>query len=353
MLDDFLVEVFDRDFRFIGRALVPGKKYEMDYMSVGNSELTIPGLFNVDKQNYIQIRTPYGILQGIITVVEHGATETKLKYTPLLSILDVDVYKDRKVLALMTLEDFLASMIAENFVENPDDFQNIPGFQIECCSSTENAAMNLKDNIHNIYDLALKAFRKYSIVITITLDVMRKSIICRIGRQTCGSRTIEGNLRNVLDVNIIIKNDDESVNKVVIVGEYDEESPNHGKTVIKTYYRDKMTGLTTQTPEERVVPVVFRYKIIQIDEETFEEDAFGEAYDLIYQEEFDNAIKVKVGKNDALYKIDKFQIGQPCVILKDGKRYPSIFTGYIAEISSVTLLFGMVRVEYTKRIRRK
>ncbi len=353
MQDDFLIEVFDQEYHFVGKAMIPGKKYEIDYMSINRNDLTVPGLFDVHKRNYIQIRTDQEVLQGIIVAVDHGTAETKLKYASLISILDVDVYKDRKVSVSITPEEFLATIITETFVESSDKFQNIPGLQVECCSATTDAALNLKDNIHNIYDLVLKFFRKYGITVTLQFDVMKKRMVCWIQKEICKGKTIEADLKNVLDVNIIMKEDDESVNKVIIIGEYDEENPNYGKILTRTYYLDKATGITTQTPSERALPVVFQYKVIQVDEETFEDDAFSEAYDLIYHEEYDNSIKIKVGKNDPLYRVADFQIGQSCIILKDGHKYPSIFTGYIVEPSAVTLLFGMVRVEYTKKLRRK
>ena len=353
MQDNYLVEIFRKDYSFLSKALVKAQKYEFDYMALGNNTLVIPGFMEVYKRDYIQMTSDSGKIQGIVTSVEYKAAETSVKYKPLLSLLDVDVYKERKELQGMTAEQFLGVMVQENFIDNSDPFQNIPGFSVHYSSETPGATLNLTDNIHNIYDLALKAFRKYGIVIDAELDVMGRELRCTIGKREHQGKTIEGDLKNVLEVSISLKDDEESVNKAVIVGEYGEDDPLFGQTLVRTYYLDKVTGLTTQTPEQRVEPVVFRYKTITIDAETFEEDAYEEAYDLIYQEKYDNSIKVKIGRKDSLYKRRDFHIGQKCTIIKNGERFESVFTGYKSDLSETTLLFGIVRLEYKKNMRRK
>ena len=352
MQGSFLVEIFDRNFVFLSKMMVKKQKYEYDYMALNNNSLVIPGILKVYRNNYIRIVSDDGEFQGIITAVENKMKETIIQYKALLSILDVDVYKDRTALKGMTVESFIVEMIEENFVTNEDALQNIPGFIIEKTSETSNGALNLKDDIHNIYDLIISAFRKYEIVADMKLDFMKKCIRCTIGKRSFKQKTIEGDLKNVLELNITKKDDSESVNKAVIIGSYSEESELFGQTVARTFYLDKQTGEITQTPLLRVVPVVFRYKIIEIKEETFEEDAYQEAYDLIYQEKYDNEIKVKLTKNDSLHKVHDFGIGQTCIVIKNGMLYETVFTGYIMD-EVVTLIFGMIRVEYTKNLRRR
>lgn len=352
MQGNFLVEFFDRKFVFLSKTMVKKQKYEYDYMSLDNNSLVIPGAFKVYKNNYIRIMSDDGEFQGIITAVENKTKETKIQYKALLSILDVDVYKDRTALKGMTVESFIGEMIEENFVTNEDELQNIPGFIIEKTSETSNGALNLKDDIHNIYDLIISAFRKYEIVVDMKLDLMNKCLKCTIGKRSFGQKTIEGDLKNVLEVNITKKDDSKSVNKAVIIGFYSEESELFGQTVVRNFYLDKKTGEITKTPSLRATPVVFRHKIIEVKEETFEEDAYQEAYDIIYQEKYDNEIKVKFTKSDSLHKVDDFGIGQTCIVIKNGILYETVFTGYVMD-EVITLIFGMIRVEYTKNLRRK
>lgn len=353
MSDNFRVEVFRQDFSFCSYALVAEQKYEFDYMSLGNNDLKIPGNLKANKKDYILIRYGEHILQGIVTGIEHQKLETRIKYKSLLSIFDADVYKKRSDLSKMTAEQFIGSMIQENFVSNEDSVQNIPGLTVEYESETEGATLNLKDDIHNIYDLAINVFRKYGIVVEMNLDIMGKKLRCRIGKKGQEIRTVEADLKNVLETKITIKEDDESVNKVIVYGEHgDEEDPDFGKTEKRIYYLDKQSGNTTMTPTERVTPVVFRAKVISYEAGSFEEDAYETAYDMIYREECDNSIKVKLSKDDPLHHIWDFEIGKPCVIIKNGVKYRTIFTGYSMD-KTVTLLFGMVRTEYTKKIKRR
>lgn len=352
MQGSFLVEIFKRDFSFLSKAVIEEQKIEFDYMSIENNELKVPGYLEAYKKSFVQITTEEARIQGVIDSVEYTAKETKIKYKVLLSIIDVEVYKDRTALSDLSAEQFLGEMIEETFVNNPDELQNILGLAVEYLSETTGAALNLTENIHNIYELSLKVFRKYGIVVEMEFDATQKSLVCRIGKRELETKTIEAELKNVLEASVVLKDDDESVNKVVIIGEYNEDDPLFGQTLARTFYLDKATGETTQTPTERVEPVVFRYKVLTIDAETFEEDAYEEAYDLTYKEECDNSIKIKVGKADPLYQISGFEIGQPCVVIKKGVRYATIFTGWTRD-KVITLLFGLARVEYTKKIRRK
>lgn len=351
MLGNFQVEVFTSDYEFRAYTLAKAQKHEYDYMSIGNDDLTLSGYVEIYKRDYIQIRSDDRVIQGVISAVDHVDLETKIKYKCLLSILNVEVYQDRNLLRSITAEEFLGKMIRDNFILNEDALQNIRGLEVVCESETADAALNLKDNMHNIYELALKAFRKYGIVIEMSLDIMGQKLLCRIGKPQYKIKTIEADLKNVLGATVVIKEDDESVNKVIVIGEYDEEDSNYGQTVRRTYYLDKQSGETTMTPAVRAEPVVFRYKELSYNEESFEEDAFEAAYDLIYKEEYDNSIKIQLAKDDPLHKLQDFEIGMPCTIIQNGKKYRTIFTGYSLD-KIVTLFFGMVRTEYTKKIRR-
>ncbi len=351
MQDDFAVEIFRPDFSFRSKSRVALQKYEYDYMSFGSNELELPGAIEAQKRDYIRIRTGSRILSGIINSVEFTDTNTVIQYGDLMTLLDIDVYRDRTLLSEESLEIFLGSMISENYIENEDALQNIEGLSVVYLSETTGATMNLTDNIHNIYDLALKALKKYGIVIDMSLDIMGKAIVCQIGTRSLASRTIEADLKNILSTSITLKDSDDSVNKVIVIGEYDEDSESYGQTITRTYYLDADTGETTLAPTARVEPVVFEYKVITVDEETFEDDAYETAYDAMYSEECDNSIDIEVRKDDPLYPLDHFSIGQKCTIRKSGTVYSTVFTGWKMK-DTLTLMFGMMRTEYTKNIRR-
>ncbi len=353
MQDNFLIEVFsETDFGFISKAVVEEQKYEFDYMSIVANTLTIPGHMTVHKRNYMQIRTRYKTIQAVVTGVEHTENETKIKYKSLMALFDIDVYKKREELSKISAEEFIGQMIEDNFVNNLDSLQNIAGLSVQYASRTTGAKLNLKDNIHNIYDVILTAFKKYGIVVSFELDIMKKTLICTIGIPIFeGQKIIEGDLANVLDINIVIKEYDEAVNKAIIIGEYPEDNELYGRTLERIYYLDAKTGQTTSTPEERVSPVVLKYKTITINEKSFEDDAYNEAADMLYREENDNSIKVSFARGDVLHSADDFAIGQSCMIIKNGIPYKTIFTGWTWD-KTITLQFGVMRTEYTKNMRR-
>lgn len=351
MPDNFVIEIFSTDYEFVSHKTAERQKYEYDYMSLGTNELSVPGYLEAYKRNYIQIRAGEHCIQGVITEVEYKKLETRIRYRPLLSILDTDGYRERSELSKTSAERFLGELIEDNFVTNADKLQNIPGLRVEYESETLEAALNLTDNIHNIYDLALRAFRKYGIVCSMELNVMKKSLVCRIGVPELPTRTIEGELKNILDVEVSLKEYDDAVNKVIVIGEYSEDSEHYGETEERIFYLDDSTGETSTAPVKRCEPVVFQYKVIQIDEETFEDDAREAAVDAMYREKYDNAIKVKVMQQDPLYRPWSYQIGQPCTVRKNGVAYQTVFTGWTWN-QTVTLLFGVRRKEYTKNLRR-
>ncbi len=353
MQDNFLIEVFsETDFEFISKAVAEEQKYEFDYLSIVTNTLTVLGHMAVHKRNYMQIRTRDKTIQAVVTGVEYTEKETKIKYKSLMALLDIDVYKKREDLSDISAEEFIGQMIEDNFVNNSDSLQNIAGLSVRYASRTIGAKLNLKDNIHNIYDLILTAFKKYGIVVSFELNVMKNTLICTIGIPAFKEqRIIEGDLANVLDIDIVIKEYDEAANKAIIIGEYPEDNVLYGQTLERVFYLDARTGQTTSTPEERVVPVVLKYKTITISEESFEDDAYNEAADMLYREENDNSIKISFARGDALHQIDNFAIGQSCMIIKNGISYKTIFTGWTWN-KTITLQFGAMRTEYTKNMRR-
>lgn len=89
-----IVEIFDRKFNFIDKAVITFPKYEFDYISIGETTITVPEIITANKTDYI-IATQENIkIQAIITSVEYTDSSTKIKYKPLLQLTDIDIYFD-------------------------------------------------------------------------------------------------------------------------------------------------------------------------------------------------------------------------------------------------------------------
>lgn len=348
MQDNWLIEIFDRNYVFLDKAIIPAQKFEFDYMSNVNNKIKVSKRIVAERNAYIRFFIDRQEVQGVITSVKYVDLETEIEYKSLLNLFDVDIYKNRNDLSNMSIEGFVGAMISECYINNADQFQNIPGLYVKEVSRTENGKLNLKDNIHNISDVIISAFKKYEIVVDLHFDVMKKNMGCIIGKREYEKKTIECDLKNILESSILIKDNRDAVNKVLVVGEYPEESSLYGKVLQRVFFQDKNTGEITEKPSARILPVVFRCKVIKINPETFEEDAYQEAYNLIYQKKYDNSIKVKVKKNDNLYRADGFQIGQNCSVIKDKTIYETVYTGCTVDKNIITFLFGTVRTEFTK-----
>ena len=139
----------------------------------------------------------------------------------------------------------------------------------------------------------------------------------------------------------------ESFNKVNIFNIGEDST---GEEV--TYYRDA-DGTITETPSERILPVVFKDVSIQAKPENFDLKALEKATDVLAVEKNNNLIELEMLEDDSLFEPKEMNIGQDVLVISEGKEYESMLTGYKFKNGKITLIFGAIRLELTKILKRR
>lgn len=354
------IELFNRNYELIGHANVGEVVIDIDYLSNTINTLTIPNgyfLKNKDTEgrfgDYIVIRkgkeTRY---TGLTTAIEKTKTDTIISFKTILNIFDSRVVIDTDEQGRGTLEGFVSRLITKNFIENPDELQNISGLVVEVQSATTDWGFNFKsdkENMHTIitnlyHNVIIRAFQKYNLVVTTELDFATKQLKVIVATNTEDERYIEANLDNVINKNFSVKKNVESVNKLVIYNTSD-----YSESII--YYLHSDNTFDTEN-RDRLFPVVV--DSVGVDTENggnFPKLARSQAFDTFRRNQNNHLIELEFLKNDKLVDFKNLHIGQKVKIINDGKIYDSVLTGFKID-KTVLLKFGNIRLDLTKILKR-
>lgn len=338
------IEIF-AGFSYRGSLQIQDVNYKEDYISLEKNKIkSSQEALYAQEGDYIHISGEDIDSWGIVTAFENKKGKRQATYENFLSIFDTDIYCDSTLLDTLTVENFIAELIRENYIDNSDDLQNIEGLSVEVLTGTH-GVLDIEKNVCNLLEeVIIPAFSTYQIVVNPLWDVQKKKIILRIEQQQASKRTIEADLPNVLYKNIVVRKTKEKLNKLVVVN---EEDPGE-KLVV---YRSENGEIST-VDKERIVPVVF--STIQTKasgKKSFGEVALEKAKNKLKKAEYENLIELEIMRNDGLVHPKELKIGQMVDIISDGISYSSILTGREIDETEV-LIFGTVRLDLTKTIRR-
>ena len=156
---------------------------------------------------------------------------------------------------------------------------------------------------------------------------------------------IEADLPNVISKRITIKSVSSDVNKLIIYDATDYVNK-------RVYYLHSDLSYDTED-RDRVTPVNCEIMSVMPDEETtFESAAIREAYNKFANLSYSNLIELTVMKGDSLVHPEEMAFGQVVEIISGGVKYTSILTGRETG-KNIKLIFGTVRLDLTKVLRRK
>lgn len=352
------VEIFSRSFILKSHTNVEGVEFSEDYLSPDVNELTVQSI-NASLGDYIRITADNVEYFGIIdSVTSTDESLVELKYKSFLTLFDTDCMFDTNWQGGSTsLEQTLANLITNMFISNSDTSMNVPGLSVTTTSTTSNWGFNLKsdtENMHhciiNLHDvLIVRSMEKYKVRIKVVPNAQNKTITLRIGRNTAASVTVEADLPNIIHKNVIIKETDNDVNKLVV---YNTEN----YTTTRTYYLHP-NGTYNTTNSDRIVPVVQEIRGTAPERDgstitkTFAQMADSEAAEVFGSIEYNNLIELEMLNDDSLVKPYNMEVGQVVNVISDRVTYYSILTGRKVE-QTTTLIFGTIRLDLTKRLKR-
>lgn len=338
MQTPYKIEIFDRNIDFKSMTPMGAVKFSFDYLTLEKTKITIPKI-EAAKGDFAHITDFYGniIYQGIIDDYTEDNNKCSLSIKPLLSLFDIRIFYDRTALEGKTLENHLKDIISDVYINNDDDLQNIP-MSITVTSSTNNAKLNRKSNVGELYNIILAALSGYGVIVNATLNPQEKEIAVTIGTVSTDI-VIEADKDNVLDKNFVIGDGFGAVNKLTLINENDE-----GEKV--TYYLHT-DGTVSDVDTNRIWPVFA--SVEYINDNDFEEAAEKRAVEALTPQQYDNLIELTYRKEDRLIDVN-IPIGSSVTILNNGNTYSSILTGREWSGDTVTLVFGIVRVDLIKKL---
>ncbi len=339
------VEFFNTDFEYVGSQQIPAFSYEDDYLSPTTNTVELLSQTQVEVGNIISIKsfTNSESFAGIVTAITTEKTK-KIKFKPFISLLDVDA----EIGAYNSVEDWLVNAITKTFINNPDTFQNVKGMTCKKTSTTAGTIGEEADElIINIFDVCVDALKRYGIAVNFSLDLGKKEINVTVGKVVALPRVIEADLPNVIGKNIVIKNSDNATNKETIIN----DSPN-GAGERATFYRDANGNITT-APASRVTPVVFAFSVIRCKSEEWAQRSRERAERDLTPPAYNNLIEITVQEDDDLVNASQYRIGQNVQIIRGENVYNTIFTGLSKKNGTCVLMFGAIRLELTKILKRR
>lgn len=344
-MSQFNIEVYDRNLNFKGFSEVITQSIKFDYLTLEKSKVRIIGYKNYKKGDFlrlIKVGSINSVMDGYITSVAEEKHYTTYEFKSLLSLLDVDVNFNRDDLQTKTLEQFITDIINYYYKNNEDDLQKIPVDVTIKSTGILNAYLNLKDNIHNLYDIIIKALDKYNIIIQSFIDFSNRKIVYEIDEINSTKLNLETNLPNIIDSYFMLQDNQNSINKITYINK-DNESQRI------TYYLLKDNSISTnQTETNRITPVNFTYEYIQTTDD-FDATAQQKANERLKKAEYNNLIEIVTLTNNKIIDIKNLNIGQIFNIITKGQTIESILTGYEAiSESEIKLIFGKLRVDLTK-----
>ena len=350
------VEIFTPSFELVGNTNVSKITYKEDYLSADENSITVLTLSGVKKHDYIRISRGAEEYCGFITEIAYGTEKSKqlqtISYKPFVELLNTQILFDTNLQGSGTMEEFICGHIRETFMENTDTLQNINGLTLSVTSGTEGWDLHITPsesgghyNIVNFMDsVIIPAMQKYGIVIKTQLDVQKKRLHMMVGKAAASVVMIESDLPNIIQKNVIIKQVSADVNKLVLYNSLDY-------TQTRTYYLHSDLGYDTNDTD-RITPVVCELQAVSHDGDDFESAAISTAHNKFSSLAYSNLIELTLANDDSLVKPWTLEFGQEVDVLSDEKIYRTILTG--RERSSTTkLIFGTVRLDLTKILRRK
>ena len=351
-MQPYNVEIFGKDFSFKQHYNSGRISYKYDYISPVENTITIAHDPNVSKGDYIRIVNDeeefFGIIKGI-TVGGKTNEISRIKFAPFESIFKEEILFDTSLQgSSQTLEEMIAMYIANYWINNEDEFQNIPGLFVETISATNNWGFHLTSDIQGLNKTIInfmtviikRSLTKYQVGLYIEPNFKEKKIVIKIGKKNTSIFRIETHLPNVIKKNIVLNETTEDINKLILYSSEDLES-----RIVYYKHPDKTVDTVNKN---RITPVIYDIQSVATREgETFEESAEQVASKVFDTESYNNLIEITVLNDDALVNANKISIGQEVLVISNNNEYSSILTGY-EKGTKTKLIFGTIRLELTK-----
>lgn len=278
----FELEIFDRQFNYRAHALIGADEFQwqQDMLSGVNNTIKLYGTDIVIRENpasgstgdgtvaisdYVRIITNTYSFSGVVKKLEKEDDTLIITYTDFTSLFNHEVFTDPLEVTNSTIENYIAKLLTLSFISNSDTSQRIPGLTITVVTATvgvfDFVDPSKKMAVINILnDLIYPAFKKYLVGLYVHFDVGNKNINVEIRRKATNIiKTIESDLPNVMDKNVLIRGTSTEINKLTIIDDDEEHDFPKYNYYLHTDYTYDTNGSTN-----RLLPVINDMELVDM-----------------------------------------------------------------------------------------
>ena len=341
------VYVFDKKDLSIKQVATPiksnGYRINLDEETNGKSQFVFQKKVEI-------IRGDFLFFNSYLFLVEVAEDE---KGSNLISVTCKDAINifDRKIIQTKTemmlensLEEFLAAMIMDNFVQNDDPVINIPYIDIAIESQTKVTEPTNSENL--IYN-----FRTFMVNCRQNKDIFTELTI-----EQGDTNRLHIYIRNIVDEQVLI---DTTVSEVTgYLKQYEVDPVAKVQCFIRDVEEIKYLFLksdnTTTDNIDNPMRITGRVETISIDTDE-EGEAYQEMLNVFRGNRFKHLVEFKIKKSSKLVDVSKLKIGTPVKIKTKGIDIFDIYDSYISAISFddnefISYKSGQLRVSLTDKL---
>ncbi len=331
MRTPYRVEFFSRDFTFKHHQVIPDPELELDYITLSESTIMLPKPLQVKSGWYANVLSGNNIVfQGVVSASDDPQNNMKVRIKPLISLLDVQFYK-KPTGANNDAENWITQAIRQEFVNNVDESERIPGLVISKTSATTKALPALEGNVHKLWDIIQRAFESARIVASAAFYPQEKKISVTIGVNTRPAVYVETELPEI------------TVDAFNV-------APEGGVNKVEIYHKDDATKHAVFFADDYAAPTVKAIREISVGEDDdFEKKAAEAASNLLASDKFNNGIEITAAEQCRV--LPDMTIGQTARVIRRGQIYTAYLTGVSIKKGMKTYTFGRRRRELTKKLR--
>ena len=362
------VEVFDRNFNFIHNYTVEDIVYKYDYLTPVENEVMMSYNVNVKIGQYIVLRSEESRYDGVISSIQVINKEyMTVGYYPLNSLFTFPIYVNRQYQkggnysGQKSIESIIYDQIKNAFIDghdpgNPyygtfstDNLQKIQGLTLTKTTDTMTWDIGLSINDAMDYnqdywtgdlyaDIIPRALKGCSVGVITTLDIQAQKVNCSIGVINATTQKIEADLPQILHKNIVENDTSMMCNKYFYYPNTETGED------CKVYYRHS-DGSWSTSDTDRLTPVIAdKQDALYNVTDTIETTLFNKYGAVKYV----NLIELTTMKG--FYNIEFGDIAQ---IIVGNTQYESMLTGYEISGGTIKYIFGMLRLDLTKILKRR
>ena len=345
------IEVFDRfTFGCVFHDSVERPEIRVDYLSPVDSTVEVRKTEALQAGQLLRISGDLDFFGMITSVGNDQEGLTTVYFRHFLAGLSIPILFDTTRQKRESLEETIAHYVHVVFVTNNDSLQTIEGLSITAETSTS-YTFNLKPDteggkycVVDLYDaLIAPALSKYGVAVAVDADPQAKTIALTV-RKVAEAVTIEADLPNVFDCRATVAETSNDVNKLIVYND-----ANFSDRII--YYLHPDHSYDTNNVD-RITPVSRQIDIVSVSSgQTFAEAAADAAEEAFGSLDISNLIEVDTATDDPLVRPLERQIGETTTVIRSGKAYKSVLTGFSLG-KYATLIYGAMRLDITDLIRK-